>query len=43
MALHGLADGVKQAGGPGTQTVNGQQFTHHTYCIRYADGTPVQA
>jgi RNA-directed DNA polymerase len=37
MALHGLEDGVQQAGGPGTQTVNGKKFTHRTYCLRYAD------
>src|SRR6266436_6337313 len=37
IALHGLEDVVKQAGGPGTHTVNGKKFTHRTYCIRYAD------
>jgi RNA-directed DNA polymerase len=37
IALHGLEDVVKHAGGPGTHTVNGKKFTHRTYCIRYAD------
>jgi RNA-directed DNA polymerase len=37
IALHGLEDVVKQAGGPGTHTMNGKKFTHRTYCIRYAD------
>ena len=37
IALHGLEDVVKHAGGPATHTVNGKKFTHRTYCIRYAD------
>ena len=37
IALHGLEDVVKRAGGPATHRVNGKKFTHRTYCIRYAD------
>ena len=37
MALHGLEDGVKQAGGPEKQRKNGRIIRHTTFCVRYAD------
>ena len=37
MALHGLEDGVKQAGGPEKQREKGRIIRHTTFCGRYAD------
>ena len=37
MALHGLEDGVKKAGGPEKQRKNGRRIRHTTCCVRYAD------
>ncbi len=37
MALHGLEDVVKKAGGPEKQRENGRVIRHTTFCVRYAD------
>src|SRR5712692_1033214 len=37
MALHGLEDVVKKAGGPEKQRDNGRRIRHTTFCVRYAD------
>jgi retron-type reverse transcriptase len=41
IALHGLEDVVKKAGGPEKQRENGRRIRHTTFCVRYADdGAP---
>ena len=37
IALHGLEDVVKKAGGPDKQRENGRRIRHTTFCVRYAD------
>jgi RNA-directed DNA polymerase len=37
IALHGLEDVVKKAGGPEKQRENGRIIRHTTFCVRYAD------
>src|SRR5712692_3228359 len=37
IALYGLEDAVKKAGGPEKQRENGRIIRHTTFCVRYAD------
>jgi RNA-directed DNA polymerase len=43
IALHGMEEVARRAGGPEFPCFNGKQIHQRTTCIRYADGTPVQA